>query len=306
VSGKLRGYLEVPGTAVRIPYTRLEGKAPGMRLLVTGGVHGGEYPGIEAAIRLAGRLDPDRLRGLVTVIHLANPPAFYSKTQYVVPLDGKNLNRAFPGNPGGSPTERMAHAVFEVARTHDAWIDLHGGDIHEALLPFVIYSAEGGPVVARRAKVMAEAYGIPTLVESDAIEGAGYAVAARHRLAAILAEAGQVGQLDETSVVRHVDGVFRVLVALGMLAAPDAVTPPAEAVDVYTRNLWVRAPVDGFQYPAVRVGDTVREGQICCRIRNEWGELQAECAAPAQGRVLFHATSLAINAGDPLFAVIAR
>lgn len=306
MSSKMRGYIEVPGTEVRIPYTRVEGREPGLKLLVTGGVHGGEYPGIEAAIRLATRLEPDQIRGTVTVVHMTSPPAFYAKSQYVVPLDGKNLNREFPGRPDGSPTERMAYAVFEVAKHQDAWIDLHGGDIHEALIPFVLYSPLGDPVVAARSQAMAHAYGIETVVESASIQGGSYATASQHGIAAILAESGQVGQLDEPSIDRHLDGLSRVLYLLGLLPEPGPVTHPPETPVVYKENLWVRAPQNGLQYPAVHVGEQVIEGQIGCRIKNEWGDLIVELPVPATGRVLFQATSLAITAGDPLFAVIVR
>ncbi|MGC8489347.1 MAG: M14 family metallopeptidase [Clostridia bacterium] len=306
MSAKTRGYIEVPGTDVQIPYTQVEGFEPGPRLLVTGGVHGGEYPGIEAAIRFAASLRPEEIRGTVTVIHLTNPPAFYGKTQYVVPLDGKNLNREFPGRADGTPTERMAYAVFNMARSHDAWVDLHGGDIHEALVPFVIYSPLGDPAVAARSQAMAHAYGIETLVESASIQGGSYATATAHGIAAILAESGQVGQLDERSVARHLDGLARVLALLGISAAgAPASVPPASPV-VYTQNLWVRAPMRGLQYPVVEVGEDVVEGQVGARIQNEWGEVLAELPVPASGRVLFRATSLAITEGDPLFAVIVR
>jgi hypothetical protein len=306
MSGVARGYIEVTGTAVTMPFTRVEGREPGPHLFVTGGVHGGEYPGIEAAIRFAGMLDPDTLRGRVTTVHMTNPPAFYAKTQYVVPLDGRNLNREFPGLATGTVSQRMAHAVFQLARAADAWVDLHGGDIHEALVPFVIYSPLGAPPVAERSRAMAFAYGIPVLVESASIEGGSYATASHHGVAAILAESGQVGQLDEAAVQTHLDGLRRILRLLGMTAGdPPSPGSPPEPPRVYTKNLWVQAPVNGLQYPAVEVGAEVREGQIGARIKNEWGEVVAEMAIPSNGRVLFQARSLAINAGDPLFAVIA-
>ena len=305
MSGTERGYLDVDGTAVKIPYTRVEGRQAGPHLLVTGGVHGGEYPGIEAAIRFASMLDPRTLRGGVTIIHMANPPAFYGKSQYVVRLDGKNLNREFPGSARGTVSQRMAYAVFQLARHADAWVDLHGGDIHEALVPFVIYSPLGNPAVAERSRSMAHAYGISVLVESASLEGGSYATASLNGIAAILAESGQMGQLDEAAVQRHLDGLFRVLHLLGMLDHPGLSEIPPDSHRVYTRNLWVHAPVGGLHYPAVRVGDEVRKGQIGARIQNEWGEVVAEMAAPSDGRVLFQATSLAITPGDPLFAVVA-
>ena len=128
------GFLEVPGTGVRMPLTVVHGVGDGPGVLITGGVHGGEYPGIEAAMRLARELDPRELRGTVVVVHPVNLPAFHARVQYLVPQDGKNLNRQFPGNALGTVSERMAHVLMsEIVHRVDAWVDLHGGDIHEAL-----------------------------------------------------------------------------------------------------------------------------------------------------------------------------
>src|SRR5215212_10430437 len=64
---KLRGWLPVPGTSIQLPLTLIHGARPGPTLLVTGGIHGGEYPGIEAAIQLARALDPAEMSGSAIV-----------------------------------------------------------------------------------------------------------------------------------------------------------------------------------------------------------------------------------------------
>ncbi len=67
-----------------------------------------------------------------------------------MPEDGKNLNRQFPGDPNGSYSQILAHALFEqLIRPADFVIDLHGGDMTEALEPFTIY--EESPVQERPA-----------------------------------------------------------------------------------------------------------------------------------------------------------
>ena len=106
------------------------GAAPGKTLVVTAGVHGCEYVGIQALRRLAADLDPARLSGNVILLPLANPSAFYAGAKQVVPEDGINLNRAFPGNAKGSLSARLAaaleNALYPVA---DFLADLHGGII---------------------------------------------------------------------------------------------------------------------------------------------------------------------------------
>src|SRR5262245_12174432 len=90
---KVRGWIPVPGTRIRLPLTLIHGARPGKTLLVTGGIHGGEYPGIEAAIQLARALDPTSMSGSAMVVSIASPTAFQNRLQYRVPEDGLNLNR---------------------------------------------------------------------------------------------------------------------------------------------------------------------------------------------------------------------
>lgn len=298
---RVRGRLPVPGLPEGIPVTRVRGIEPGPALLVTAGVHGGEYCGIEAAIQFARALDPAGLCGEATVLALVNRPAFYAKRQYVVPEDGLNVNRVFPGRPDGSLAERLAHAVMTVAATAQHWVDLHSGDLHEALWPFVIYSPDGPARVARTASRMAEAYGIPVLVESPVLAGGTYQAATRAGIAAILAESGQMGQLEPAGVARHVAGLQNVCRVLGLI------NEPAQVFDTttYTQHLWVRSPREALQHPQVRVGQAVQAGEPGSVLTDEFGDVLDRVAVPHDGRVLFHATSLAINADDPLFAVVA-
>ena len=298
-----KGLLEVPGTAVRMPFTVVNGSGEGPAVLFTGGVHGGEYPGIEAAMRLARELDPAVVRGVVVVIHPVSLPSFHARLQYLVPQDGKNLNRQFPGNALGTVSQRMAHAVMEVARRMDAWVDLHGGDIHEALVPFSIYSEVADAKVAATSRAMAHVYGIDYVVASDSVKGGTYSAAAAAGIPCILAEAGQVGRLDEESVQIHLRGCRNVLRRLGSLPGePEPVAP----VRPLTRFAWRFAGEDGCWYPSVALGDDVEEGQPVGVVRDYFGETLREYLAPATGVVLFLVTSLAMNAGDPLLAVGAQ
>jgi hypothetical protein len=298
---KTRGALPVPGTGLQVPLTLVHGAEAGPQVLVTGGVHGGEYPGVEAAIRFARHLDPAATRGRVAVVHIYGLSAFHARLQYLTPEDGKNPNRVFPGRATGTVAERMAATLMQtlVAGT-DAWVDLHGGDIHEALQPFTVYSGGGPPDVAARSRTMAECYGIPYIIRSQAIGGSTYGAAADMGVPAILTEAGGVGQLDEPSVAVHLGGLRNVLRLLGVLpGAPEPVPPPAH----FTRFVWLRAEHAGCWYPSVRAGQQVIEGQLVGEIRDYWGDVLAVHRAPVGGVVLFVVTSLAINPTDPLLGI---
>lgn len=294
------GTLEVPGTGVTMPVAVIQGRTPGPCVCITAGVHGAEYVGIEAAIRTIGGLDPLALSGTVVVVPVVNTPAFAARSIYVCPLDGRNLNRVFPGSPEGTPSERMAHALFASAiRRADAYVDLHGGDLNEALLPFTIYFGGADPGVVARSRAMAEAFGISHIIEGT-VPGSAFEAAAAAGIPSVLPEAGGQGILDESMVQIHLRGIRNVLATLRVI--PGAVEPAAPPVHV-KRFLWLRSDHAGLFYPRVAVGDSVAEGELLGEIRDWFGRQLALVTSPTAGSVLFLVTTPATNPGDPLLAI---
>jgi predicted deacylase len=226
-AGKMRRHMiKLPGDALAKdeprPVISVTGAKPGPVLFVNAGVHGGEYPAIEAVIRLSKTLDPKRISGIVILMPVLSLPAFRSRTPFVCPIDNVNPNRVFPGDPKGSYSEQMTHALINEFVVHaDAYVDLHGGDIPEALVPFVICRA-GGDAVSKKSKEIAMAFGLPyVLTVSKPVQPAkgssSYAGAAEKGTPAILAEAGGVGQMQAEAVEMLVGGVIKVMKHLNML-----------------------------------------------------------------------------------------
>jgi predicted deacylase len=117
-----------------IPITIVHGARPGPVLALVAGVHGSEYSPILALQALAPRLDPKEIRGTVVLVQVANIPAFLGRTVYTGPIDGKNLNRSYPGRADGSVSERIADVITnDVIRRTDFVVDVHSGDANEDL-----------------------------------------------------------------------------------------------------------------------------------------------------------------------------
>lgn len=290
------------------PYVAVHGAKPGPAVLVLAGVHGSEYVSIDAAVQLAATLDPAEVGGQVLVLPLLNPAAFWQRTAFVSPIDALNPNRAFPGKPLGSYTERLAHHVTERAIRHaDAMMDLHGGDIPEALIPFTIYEVTGDAALDARARAMAEAFGQESLLAQPAgrspIAGTTYATAARLGIPAILAEDGAAGVYDAAQAAGMAEGARRVLRRLGVL--PGAVAPPQQPQRIYGRFVWSYSRHAGFFKPRVRVGDTVAEGDLLGTVGDFFGHTLEEIHAPASGRLLFLTVSAAVGAPGLLCAIAA-
>lgn len=115
-----------------MPITVVNGAFDGPTVLITSGIHGGEYPGIQTAIELSNELDAAKIHGQVILIHPVNTQAFKARVSYCVPQDGKNINRVFPGRKDGTLAEQTAYVVSEEFQSRaDYYLDLHGGDLHE-------------------------------------------------------------------------------------------------------------------------------------------------------------------------------
>ena len=88
-------------------------------------------------------------------------PGFAARSIYVCPLDGKNPNRVFPGDPDGSCSEQLADWVFRsIISRADYYVDLHGGDLIEALAPFTIFFRTGNEQIDAVSLEMAKIFGI--------------------------------------------------------------------------------------------------------------------------------------------------
>jgi predicted deacylase len=301
-----RRTLSLAGLA--IPMIELTGGQDGPRLTVLAGVHGCEYAPMAAVRRWTKALAGRELRGSVRAVPVLNLPAFRARTPFLVPDDGKNLNRCFPGNPEGTLADRLAHAAFtELIEGSNALVDVHAGDLVEALEPFALYDA--GPAEAK-ALELATAYGLGYVIRQEpgpgrAVGGTTSTAAAEIGIPAIIAEAGGCGLVQAAAVDAHVRGLDQVLAVLGMTDGP--VAAPAAAQVRLGRFLWLRSTSEGWWEPAVRPGEQVAEGQVLGTVSSlDGAEVLQSVTAPAAGVPMFITSSPAVAADGLLLGLGAR
>jgi predicted deacylase len=274
------------------PAFEARGSADGPHVALIGGVHGCEYSSIAAVTRVMNELETNELRGSITAVPVVSMQSFERRSPFVVPEDGKNLNRSFPGSYEGSYTEVLARSIFdELIAPADALIDLHGGDLVEALEPFTIYRASP---VEDQARALAVAFGLPYVVREDPgteLGGMTTAAAAEAGIPAIIAEAGGAGRLEEAAVTILVEGVRNALRHLELLPEPPARTQ----IRAVGRFDWLRSRNAGWWEATVAAGDEVRESAVLGRVRNLFGDVLEEIRAPQDGVVLFLTTSAAVG-----------
>lgn len=296
---KKQGYLEAENCEVRMPVTLINGEAPGKTILITAGMHGGEYPGIEACIRLSSLLEPKEISGRLIIVHAVNTPAFFAKLQYVGPYDGKNLNREYPGLAMGTVTQKIAYTVSSrMFSQADFYIDLHSGDIHEKLTPFVFYSLLSTPENMELSKEAAALAGFPCAVGSLNAAGA-LGGATKMGIPGLLIENGNGGLWSEENVDRFLAGVQNILKFFEVL--PGKAQKLCE-VEFIEKAVYEDAKDTGCWYPFVTIGDLVKKGQKLGEIKDLFGKTLSEYFAARDGKVLYHTSSLAINVGDPIIA----
>jgi predicted deacylase len=290
----------VCGSSYELPMFIINGKNNGPTLIVTGGIHAAEYASEAAALEVGQNLNPQELNGQVIIIPVVNVEGFKMRSIYVNPMDGVNLNRVFPGKSDGCASEQIAHWVFQNAISKgDCFVDMHGGDLVEALIPFTIFHRSGNEKVDKASLEIAKAFGIPYLVASDSL-GSTFSAASEAGIPGILTEAGGQGIWTRQDVLLHVNGLNRLMKYLGILQGP-----PPEAVDckVLEKFIWMSSEFDGYYYPVVNVGDSIQKGQFLGKITDFEGNVLQKVEAPEAGVVLFLVTCLAINKNNPLLSI---
>lgn len=293
-----RTFSTVTGGRAILPVTEIEGTQDGPSVLITAGIHGGEYPGMVATMEIAKELSPSHIAGRITFIHAANPGAFWARRPELNEEDKKNLNREFPGNPHGSSTEKLAWHLMQNYILHaDYYMDLHSGDIHEDLCPHVYYSKACTQEVSKASKRMALHVDVPYMVPSMA-KGGAYNCAAEYGVPSILIERGGNGICLRKDIEGFKADIRRVLHHLGVLLTSSV---PIEEIKQDLKEvrkvIYVMAEEDSCWISGRAQGDPLRKGDIIGETTNLFGDARRTYIAEEQGIMLYLNTSLALLKG---------
>ena len=295
---------ETPSGPIQFPVVIVNGADDGPVLSLTAGVHATEYAPIDAAMRIVQSLDATALRGAVIVVPVVNMRMFESRTGFVSPLDGINLNKAAPGRDDGSISEVLAKVLLDEVIGRAAYhIDLHAGDLGEMLLPFAGYALTGRPDLDEQGEALARLYS-PKLISLATPDGKippfadGICYAATRRgVVSIFAESGGNGTLEEGDVRVHLHGVTNVMRYLRMIDG----TPTAVGGQVSARDRRVvRATRAGLLRLRVKIGDELVAGQEVAEICNVFGEVVETVRSSGAGIAGLVWAHKVVNTGDPI------
>lgn len=247
-----------------IPIAVVNG-GPGPTALLCGGNHGDEYEGPVALMKLARAIDPAHLRGRVIIMPMLNAPAVAAGTR-LSPLDGKNMNRAFPGRPDDTITGQIAHYVSSVLfPMADLVIDIHSGGRSAHFLPSVNMHRVPDDEQMRKMIAAGMAWGAPYVFIYRDVGGTGLLPGLAEQLGKVTlgTEMGSASQFGADILAITERGVWNVLRHAGILAdrPPDTPAAPAQVVAADQYDDYIMAPVSGIFEPFAEMGAWFEAGQ---------------------------------------------
>ena len=296
---KTEGFLELGDGEFVLPATIIRGKDPGKTVLVTAGLHAGEYVGIQTLIELSKRLKPEKVKGQLVLVKVLNREDFEKRAGSISWEDGKNLNRVFPGRKDGTKMERLAAAITEsLIRKADYYIDLHSGDDYEKLTPYVYYAGAAPEETVKISRKMAEQVDVPYMVRSNVASGGSYNYAASQGIPSILIERGGMGDWNYEEVRSTRRDVRNILCHMGIYQGlKDFRTYyPLEVADVRYQD----AEENGLWYPFKKVGDMIQEGDILGEVRDYEGKVKEVSIAEFDGVLLYQTGTLQVLGNGPM------
>ncbi len=271
--GKQIGWLHVPHSVTRSAYGVLPipvaviRNGAGPQVLLTAGNHGDEYEGQVVLTRLIQELQPEQIRGGLIIIPALNQPAVLAATR-VSPLDQGNLNRAFPGDPDGGPTWKIADYVeADLLPRVEVVADFHGGGASLDYRPHASthFGPDASPEHKRRSLELVSKLGVPhVMVFENRNKKEGLPDAAiRQGVISLGGEYGGMGNVSRAGVRLVRQAVDRLLAALGVKGElPEDLEEP-QVLHIFGPDAYAYAPEPGLFEPATELGDEVVPGDLC-------------------------------------------
>jgi len=279
--GKQQGFMQVPyshnlgGWAnVMIPITTVA-QGSGPTVLILGGNHGDEYQGQIAAMKLARELTPDMVTGRIILIPSLNFPAARVATR-LSPLDGMNMNRAFPGEPEGSVTSQIAHFLTTVLfPLSDVVIDIHSGGRSMEFVPCAHMHLVADPEQRRNMLAAMLAWNTDFCFLYADIAGSGLLpVEAENQGKLVVTTELGGGECIPASVHRiSQSGLRNVLIHVGALRGQEQTREslgktPTVLTQALNREDYLLAPESGVFEVCIELGEHVQNGDSVGQIHH--------------------------------------
>jgi N-alpha-acetyl-L-2,4-diaminobutyrate deacetylase len=281
-----------------IPITVIVGREakPGRGILAIGSTHGDEMEGPVAIKHLVGDLKTEDVLGRIILVPVLNVMAFKANRRET-PDDGVNLNRAFPGDPKGSVTYRLADFVtrFLFPPVH-VCLDIHaGGEVARFPATANIHSMKE-PAQRRAMEEAARGFGTKfVMVYQNVTRGLLTSLSEDLGKITVGTEMGWGRAVQAGGVSMAGQGVVNASIRHGQLRGEllDRNFPASEQVMVDTSDPASNflSPFEGVFEPTVELGQKVTRGQRVAWLHDfdRIDEAPLEMVAPHDGFIICQA-----------------
>jgi len=273
--------------------------------LLVAGVHGDEFEGPVALHRLAASLKPEAITGQIVILPAANTAAVESSAR-ISSIDHKNLNRSFPGDPDGGPTDQIAHFIEKVLLPEcDLAIDLHSGGKASVFAPTALPTRTADTTLFNANMELASRFGTPLiwLLSGFNDNRSLNSAAERAGVPMIAAELGGGGGCDASMVEIAVRGVTNCLRGIGIVEGDAASTTKSRVIEIASPEQNVYAPVKCFYDRLVSAGDNITGNQLIGKLFPFDDSGTVPVVAPCDGVVLAHSNRGLVERGDMLVMI---
>ena len=287
---------------IRIPLAHIQGAKNHPKILVTAGLDGDEYAGIDAAYRLIEKYQEAKFDGVLTVIPIVNVPGFVNRTPFN-PHDSKYPKSIFPGNKNGSSTERLIQWLSEIIYKHEAWIDLHGGGLDEYLVPFVYLTPPSNKQLKKRVFSLIRHMPNRNIIY-DKKNSWGFKGLDEKGILRLVIEAGSRGGRKTDHIEYHLYLIRKLIYLLNK--NPDELTSNLRKKKIFTGWSVLRADKAGIWSPMNNLKKIFEKGDLVGEIKTYGGKIISTVKVNEGGILLFRKTGALCTKGDLLIGLAVK
>ena len=322
-NGKHCGFLRLPHSVHRsaygwipIPIVSIK-NGEGPVVLLMAGNHGDEYEGQVMLCELTKALESADIQGQIIILPMANFPAAKAGLR-TSPIDQGNLNRSFPGDANGSPTEMIAHYIeTELLRRADYLLDIHSGGSSLLYTPSLLMAKDNDALKQQQNMALLNCFGFPQLILFSNASGENYSSSAakRQHCTSITAEVAGGGMITPWALELLRRGLYQYLHFIGILSSSKLqLIRPETAEDkkknstcyeIDSLNSYCYALDSGLFEPLVELGEHIVDGQSAAFIHDPetpWAQ-PVEVRFNTSGVVLCKRLPARVERGDCLFEI---
>lgn len=284
------------GDSVEIPVSIINGEQDGKTVFLTAAVHGDELNGIEVVKSVARDWDSSNVQGTLVCIPVLNVPGFLNQERYL-PIQDRDLNRYFPGNPDGTSASRIANKVWEDFLSKcDLGLDFHTSTRGRTNMFHVRADLENPEV-----KRLARSFASNIILNDDGSEGTIRGEATDAGIPTITTEMGQAHRFERDQIQKALDGIRSVFAEYD-IHSQETVSWPGwtESIDGWGEKTWIRADAGGLIEFKCEVGDLVEKNEDICIITNPFETKETHVKAPFTGLAVGLLQNPVVYPGNPI------